>query len=122
MLSAIALSAPAIGRPESGQRVEIEMSSFKYTPSTITLKHGQSYVLHVVNRSDGGHDFVAKAFFAAAQVAPEDRRLIGKGEVELQGGAAVDIRLTAPAPGRYEVHCSHFMHSTFGMKAEIVVI
>lgn len=109
--------APA-GAP---QTIEIALSNFKFTPPTISLHHGQAYVLHIANRSGGGHDFVAKAFFAAADVAPADRRRITNGDVELGGGESADIHLVAPASGRYEVHCSHFMHSTFGMRGEIVV-
>jgi plastocyanin len=34
----------------------------------------------------------------------------------------MDVRLIAPtAPAAYKVHCSHFLHQTFGMKGEIVV-
>lgn len=103
------------------ERIEIDMSSFKYMPSTITLRHDRAYTLHFTNRSDGGHDFVAKGFFSAAKVSPADKARIDKGRIELGGGDAVDIHLVAPAAGRYEAHCSHFMHSTFGMKATIVV-
>ena len=122
VLSVAALTAPALARPDAAERIEIDLSSFKYRPATITLRHGQAYILHFVNQSGSGHDFVAKKFFGTAQVAPGDRKLIGEGEVELQGGEAADIHLIAPAIGRYEAHCSHFMHSTFGMNAEIIVI
>lgn len=109
--------APA-GGPE---RIEIDLSNFKFTPSSVTLHHGNAYLLHFVNKAGGGHDFVAKAFFAAAGIAPVDRGRVANGEVELGGGETADIRLAAPAPGRYEAHCSHFMHSTFGMRGEIIV-
>ena len=110
--------APAQTAPE---RVEIDLSNFRFTPATITLRHGQAYVLHFVNTAKGGHDFAAKAFFDAATVAPEDRAAVAKGEIELRGGQSADVRLTAPAAGTYEAHCSHFMHSTFGMTGKIVV-
>lgn len=121
-LFAMALAAPASGRSDNAERIEIDLSSFKYTPSTITLTHGRSYLLHFVNQSGGGHDFVARSFFADATIEPGDRPLVGKGEIDLQGGETKDIHLIVPTPGRYEAHCSHFMHSTFGMKASIVVI
>lgn len=116
-----AAAVPQTPEWDHAARVEIALSNFKFTPATITLKHGQPYLLHLVNRAEGGHDFVAKKFFAAATVAPSDKASVAKGEVELDGGDAADIRLIAPAPGSYEVHCSHFMHSTFGMKGTIVV-
>jgi len=78
-------------------------------------------VLHFVNTAKGGHDFSAKAFFAAAEVAPEDRALVAKGSVELSGGQSADVHLTAPAAGSYEAHCSHFMHASLGMTGMILV-
>ena len=119
----VAASIPAAAQAPAGgsDRIEIDLSNFKFTPSLVTLHHGSAYVLHFVNKAGGGHDFVAKSFFAAAEVSPGDRARVANGEIELGGGEAIDIRLVAPAPGRYEAHCSHFMHSTFGMRGEIVV-
>jgi uncharacterized cupredoxin-like copper-binding protein len=123
--AALALAIPAIGSAQDGghpKRIEIDLANFKFVPDRIVLRHGESYVLHFVNQAGGGHDFVAKAFFAAARVDPADAAKVRNGEVELEGGEAVDVRLTAPAAGAaYEVHCSHFMHQTFGMKGEILV-
>jgi uncharacterized cupredoxin-like copper-binding protein len=116
----LALAGPAAAQT-GPERVEIGLSNFKFTPSTIMLQHGHPYVLHFANTAKGGHDFSAKAFFDAAAVAPEDRAAVAKGEIELQGGQSADIHLTAPAAGTYEAHCSHFMHSTFGMTGKIVV-
>jgi len=124
LLSAAALFALASSQaPAQGaaERVEIDLSNFKFTPDAITLQHGLPYVLHFVNQAKGGHDFEARAFFDAASVAPEDRAAVAKGKVERGGGQSVDVRLTAPAAGTYEAHCTHFMHSTFGMTGKIVV-
>jgi uncharacterized cupredoxin-like copper-binding protein len=124
ILSAVALlalaGAPALAQ-SSAQQVEIDLSNFKFTPDSITLQHGQPYVLHFVNQAKGRHDFEAGAFFDAASIAPADRAVVAKGKVELRGGQAVDVHLTAPAAGTYEAHCTHFMHSTFGMTGKIVV-
>jgi uncharacterized cupredoxin-like copper-binding protein len=112
-------TGPVAAQPAS---VEIELSNFKFTPATINLEHGRDYVLHFVNRSSGGHDFSAPAFFAAAKVAAEDQGKLSKsGRVALGGGEEARIHLTAPAAGHYKVSCTHFMHTTFGMTGEIVV-
>lgn len=115
--ASLSLAAP-VQAPET---IAVTLTNFRYTPEAITLQHGRPYVLRFVNAAKGGHNFVAKQFFAAATVAPEDRAKVAKGGVEVSGGETVELHLTAPAAGRYEVHCSHFMHSTFGMKGEIVV-
>lgn len=117
MVPAVAAAQPA--NAQSVTRIDVELSSFKIMPETITLDHGKSYVLHIANTSTSGHNFVAKGFFAASRgVKPP---LSSDGKIELGGGESVDIKLIAPAPGRYDVHCSHLMHSTFGMKGTIIV-
>jgi len=103
------------------RRVDINLANFKFTPATITLRHGQPYVLHFVNLSSGGHNFVARQFFAAAAIAPQNDAVVKSGAVALHGGETADVRLVAPAAGTYEAHCSHFMHSTFGMTGSVVV-
>lgn len=103
-------------------RIEVALANFKFLPATITLHHGQRYVLHLANQASGGHDFAAPEFFAAATVSPEDSGKIAKGRVALGAGESVDLHLTAPtSPGRYILRCTHFMHAAFGMKGSIVV-
>ncbi|WBY07082.1 hypothetical protein PIB19_16830 [Sphingomonas sp. 7/4-4] len=54
LLLVLTAAAPA------GQRVDVALSNFAFTPATIQLTHGQSYVLHL--SSKGGHSFAARAF------------------------------------------------------------
>lgn len=119
----LALTSSARAAPDWGaaHEVEIRLSNFAFTPDRIELKSGEAYRLHIVNTASGGHNFDAPQFFAAAQIAPSDQSKIAKGTIELKAGESADIRLVAPAAGSYKLHCSHFMHSTFGMTGEIVV-
>jgi uncharacterized cupredoxin-like copper-binding protein len=100
--------------------VEVKLSNFDFTPSSLHLRAGRPVVLHLVNVASGGHDFTAPAFFAAAQVRPQDRGALGKGGVELRGGKSVDVALV-PKAGRYPLKCSHAFHKTFGMSGRIDV-
>jgi len=121
---AIILAGFASGAATSqgpAQAITVELSSFKFTPATLTLTHGRPYVVHFVNSASGGHDFVAKEFFAAATIAPEDRAKVANGEIELTGGESVDVHLIPNGAGTFKSHCSHFMHSSFGMTGKIVV-
>ncbi|AKH18847.1 cupredoxin domain-containing protein [Sphingomonas sanxanigenens] len=123
-VSMLLLGAPAAAQTpdwSNARTVEIEMSSFAYTPDTISLRRGIPYRLYFVNNAGGGHNFVAKDFFASATIDPADQTALSKGKVELEGGKSADVRLVANRPGTYKVHCSHFMHSTFGMTGKIVV-
>jgi uncharacterized cupredoxin-like copper-binding protein len=116
------LIAPAAAPAQGGaQRIEVALSNFKFSPDTIRLTPGKAYVLHLVNHANGGHNFEAKVFFAAASVAPADRAKVASGRVELDAGESVDIHLTAPGPGSFPVRCTHFLHAGFGMTGKIVV-
>ena len=112
-----ASSAPA----QAPAVVEVHLANFKFTPQTIVLDHGRSYVLRLVNVGGGGHDFTAPGFFAAAAVAPRDRGLVAEGEVEVPGRQIREIHLTAPRAGSYALKCSHAFHKALGMKGTIVV-
>ena len=118
----LVLPVAAFGQSELARptTVEIVLSNFAFTPSALSLHAGQSYRLHVVNHGSGGHNFAAKEFFAAARIAPEDAQLVRGGVIELGKGETRDIRLV-PARGTYKVKCTHFLHSSFGMKGEITV-
>jgi len=117
-------AAPASAQPVDWSRAEtvtITLSSFAYAPETIRLQRGRPYRLRFVNAADGGHNFVAREFFEAATIAPEDRSRVDEGMVELGGGRSADVRVMIARPGDYNVHCSHFLHTTFGMSGAIVV-
>lgn len=105
---------------QQAELVNVTLSNFAFTPAALHLKKGHVYRLHVANEGSGGHNFSAPAFFAAAQIDPEDAPKLSKGTVDLEKGEAKDIRLV-PAAGGYKLKCTHFMHTAFGMKGDITV-
>jgi plastocyanin len=117
--SAVALAGPALAQPAPA-RVDVVLADFSFTPSIINLAANRPVTLHLVNRGSGGHNFVARQFFAAAAIDPGSARKPVKGTIELKKGASADVTLT-PRAGQYDVHCSHFLHSSFGMTGSIVV-
>ncbi|MEQ1687938.1 MAG: cupredoxin domain-containing protein [Sphingopyxis sp.] len=121
-LLSLGLTASATAQQTSDEAtVTITLTSFAFTPEVTTLEHGQRYVLHLTNTSGGGHNFAAPEFFAAATIAPADRAKINRGRVEVEGHESVNIHFTAPAAGNYALHCTHFLHTSFGMRGSIVV-
>jgi uncharacterized cupredoxin-like copper-binding protein len=93
--------------------VTIALSNYRFDPATIRLRHGQPYVLHLVNRSDRKHNFVAPEFLIAAGA--------GRRAVEVPDGAIANVAIIAPAAGTYKVKCTHFTHALRGMKGSIVI-
>ena len=98
----------------------VELSNFKFTPNTIQLHAGAPVVLHLANVGSGSHNFSAPEFFAAAKLDPQAAALVHDGKVEVHGHTAVDLPLV-PAAGQYALHCTHTLHSSFGMKGVISV-
>ena len=98
---------------------EVELKSFSFTPATLHLRAGVPVRL-IIRDTKGGHNFAAPQFFAKAKIAPEDAGKVRGGKIELEGGEAVTIRLV-PSAGTYKLSCTHFLHTSFGMKGSIVV-
>ena len=122
-----ALSLPVAAGAQSDQcaasdatPLEIDLSNYKFTPEPIELKAGQPYRLTLVNQAHGSHNFTAREFFAAAQVAPEDAGKVAKGQVKLKGGESVTLTVV-PAAGTYDLSCTIMGHAGKGMKGHIVV-
>jgi plastocyanin len=115
----LAAAAPLLAIPASAQAPvqTIELSSFAYTPRTITLAAGKPVTLAFVNRSRDAHDFTARNFFARSRIVSGSAP---GGEIELKGGQSRSVTLI-PAAGRYKVHCGHFLHRQFGMAGTILV-
>ena len=90
-----------------------------FTPSTIHLHAGQPVTLHLANTSSGGHNFSAPQFFAASQIT-SGAGSIHDGTIEVPEGQTVSVQLT-PGRGTFRLRCTHTLHTTFGMRGEIVV-
>jgi plastocyanin len=120
LLLPLVLSAPvAAAAQEAGRAriVEVRLSNFDFAPNSIRLRAGEPIVLHLVNTANGGHNFSAPEFFAAATGVSGPVR---NGKIEIRGHQSVDVRLT-PRRGSYRLRCTHTLHTTFGMSGEIVV-
>ncbi len=115
------LAAAAAQAQPAPQTINVSLTSYAFSPSTITLKAGNTYRLHLSDDASKGHNFSAPEFFAASTVAPEDQARIKDGAVELDGGEAADITVTPQKPGTYPLRCTHFMHSMMGMTGQIIV-
>jgi uncharacterized cupredoxin-like copper-binding protein len=116
----LALATPAFAQ-DAPKEIDVALSNFAFTPDALTLKANTPYRLHLVNSGGSGHNFAAADFFAASTIAPADAGKVKDGGIEVPKGATVDVTVTPGKAGTYELTCTHFMHTTFGMKGEIVV-
>jgi plastocyanin len=103
-----------------GEIVEVHLSSFQFDPEHIRLKTGAAVQLRLVNESNGGHDFSTPTFFAISSFPPNSTAP-PNGVVEVAPHQTVEIALVPRVPGTYSLECTHFLHSTFGMRGTIEV-
>jgi plastocyanin len=116
-----AAEAPAGTDWSKAQTINVSMSDFSFAPGNLQLRVSQPYRLHLTNGSSHGHNFDAPVLFASAAIAPDDQSKVVDGSIEVSGGQAIDVKFVPNAPGAYKFHCSHFLHSAFGMTGEAVV-
>jgi uncharacterized cupredoxin-like copper-binding protein len=114
-------AAAASAQPAAPTVIAVQLSEYRYTPSTIDLNRGQSYVLRLTNTGKHDHDLKAKAFFQAVSLAGDSAAKVQDGSVEVGPGETTDVVLTPNQAGSYETHCTHPFHATLGMKGQIIV-
>ena len=105
----------------AAKTVEVTLADFSFTPKALELRANKPYRLRLMNSAGHGHSFDAPELFAAATIANDDKAKIVKGEIEVEGGQTVDVTFVPNVSGAYKFHCSHFLHSTFGMSGDITV-
>jgi plastocyanin len=103
------------------QTIDIAMSDFSFAPAKLQLHARQPYRLHLTNSASHGHNFDAPVLFADAAVAPDDQSKVVDGSIEVAGGQSIDVKFVPNTAGTYKFHCSHFLHSAFGMTGQAVV-
>lgn len=119
-VAALSLTAAFSSPQESTPSViEIQLKNYDFVPSTLRLQRGVPVMLRLVETA-GSHSFSAPELFAASTLDPATAAMIHNGKVEV-GEGGVELRLTPNTPGTYAFHCTHFMHSAFGMKGTAVV-
>jgi uncharacterized cupredoxin-like copper-binding protein len=106
---------------QTAESMEISLTDYAFTPSTLSLKTGVVYHLHLTNSGSKDLNFTAPEFFAASQLAPEDMDKVKSGAIAVDSGHAVDITVTPGQAGTYALSCTHFMHKMMGMHGSITV-
>jgi uncharacterized cupredoxin-like copper-binding protein len=118
---AFVISSLAPAAAQTAEPINVSLTDYAFAPSTLSLKTGVTYRLHLANSGSKDHSFSAPQFFAASQIAADDQAKIKKGEVAIDSGQAVDITITPGPAGSYALTCTHFMHNMMGMHGTITV-
>jgi uncharacterized cupredoxin-like copper-binding protein len=103
------------------QEIDVALTNFAFTPDTLSLHANTPYRLHLVNGGTSAHNFAAPEFFAASTIAPGDAAKVQGGAIEVAKGQSIDVTLTPIKAGSYDLKCTHFMHTMFGMKGAVTV-
>ena len=107
----VALAACEGAGEDSGavtERVEIEASSYAYSPATITVPAGRiRFVIH--NAADIVHGFEVEGQGMEEEIA------------EIDPGATDSLTVTFEQPGTYEIYCPVGDHEQRGMVGSLEV-
>ncbi|HEY1630416.1 MAG TPA: cupredoxin domain-containing protein [Rhizomicrobium sp.] len=120
LTAALLAAAPSFAQT-APQEIDVTLTNFAFSPDALSLKAGTAYRLHLVNDSTSSHNFAAKDFFAASSIASADAGKVKDGAIEVDKKQTVDVTVTPSRAGTYDLNCTHFMHTMFGMKGQITV-
>jgi uncharacterized cupredoxin-like copper-binding protein len=114
-------TGPATRDTSGGGTITVVLSNFSFDPDHIRLRVGQPVRLHLVNESNGSHNFSSPTFFAVSTF-PSGLSAPPNGAVEVAALQTVDIALVPRQPGTYQLRCTHTLHDLFGMTGAIEVV
>jgi uncharacterized cupredoxin-like copper-binding protein len=90
----------------SGREVPIEMTNYKLSPASVTVKAGEQVTFVLNNRSETEHEFES-----------DEGRFE---EVLVPGGKSRSVKWTAPdKAGEYEFECDMAGHDGMSMKVTV---
>lgn len=92
---------------KAAMEATVEGSEFKFSPTTLSFKKGDSVTLTLKNMGKMPHDFVVDELGIRTKV--------------IQGGETDTITFTPDKTGMFEYYCSVGKHREMGMKGSLVV-
>jgi uncharacterized cupredoxin-like copper-binding protein len=101
------------------ERVELQMTEYKFVPDQLNFHRGLPYQLHLINVGKEGHDFTAPDFFASVDLKDADGLNETKTSIYLEPGRIAEIYFIATKVALFAPRCAD--HDWAGMKATIVV-
>jgi len=108
------------------QTVEVALSEYTFTPSTLTFEAGRPYRLLIHNTGSSAHTFTSRGFFQAiaAQKLVSDAgevKLPYIEDIEIPSDSTKELYFVPVRAGGFPLKCSMFLHADFGMTGDINV-
>ena len=106
--------------------VTVDLSEFKFEPTTLRFQEGVDYRLLLRNTGDRPHTFVSEGFFkaiAAEKLIWADGMIASPylQTIEILPGSEKEVRFVAVRQGVFDLHCTVLLHALFGMEGKIVI-
>jgi len=109
--------------------ITVTAVSYKFTPTTVSLKVGREVTLFVTNDSTDDHDIksdipISGLHYDHADNVPSEIEDNSKGnvfDVDFSAGGYAQVSFTPTKAGTYEFHCDEEGHKDKGMVGSFVV-
>lgn len=103
--------------------VDVELSEYEFTPSSLVFQHDRPYRLRLINRGRRTHDFASSRFFQAIATAKlvEGNKTIDLPRLKSIGigaGQTTNLYFVPVRVGTYRFECEEPLHSLFEMVGE----
>ncbi|MDR7467339.1 MAG: cupredoxin domain-containing protein [Armatimonadota bacterium] len=124
VLVAIAFGQPSAAAVASVSPIVVEMTEFRFRPTTILLRAGRPAVIRLVNRGQIAHQFQAAALHRLPVTVVDTQTRIeapGLEILRLQPGATATLSFVPRAGGRMPFACTIEGHQEAGMTGALVV-
>ena len=112
-LAACASQQPlvTIGQTKGESVVTVKVSNFRFEPNNFKAYKGDVIAFQIENVSGSGHNFTVKD--------PQGHTVQ---DISLPSKETVPVKISLSETGTYEFYCDKPLHSSFGMKGQIIVI
>ncbi|MEI9928355.1 MAG: hypothetical protein WDN44_12490 [Sphingomonas sp.] len=122
LLPILLLLAAAPHEGARAQTVEVDIANFKFTPSIVALTQWARPMCSTSSTEPAaGIISPPRLFSRLPRWRPQTAPGSSTARSRWPAAQTVDVHFTAPAPGSYDIRCTHFLHAGFGMTGKFVV-
>lgn len=109
------------------QTINISLTEYAFSPSSLVLKKGIPYKLEIMNRGTEKHYFVSEGFFKAIATRKLQSNVDGEikapyfSAIEVFAGRSLDLYFIPVRKGNYRLQCTIEGHAERGMTGQISI-